>query len=44
MKAVPGPYTLIALGETDKTHNDISLMQKRSSFLWFLQQDTDMPV
>jgi len=28
MKAIPGPYTMIALGETDKTHNEFQFDTK----------------
>ena len=28
MKAIPGPYTMIALGETDKTHNEFQFDDK----------------
>ncbi len=28
MKAIPGPYTMIALGETDKTHNEFQFDAK----------------
>jgi type I restriction enzyme, S subunit len=28
MKAIPGPYTMIALGETDKTHNEFQFNTK----------------
>lgn len=28
MKAIPGPYTMIALGETDKTHNEFQFEAK----------------
>ena len=28
MKAIPGPYTMIAFGETNKTHNQFQFYNK----------------
>ena len=44
MKAIPGEFTMVALGEAIKTHNEFQFDTRLSLFLWFLQQDTDTQV